>query len=62
MEKAVVLEVYLYIGITSLYLYDTTKVMILQDGMFHKNVPFQSCKWEKSALSCKKQLTENGRL
>ena len=36
--KAVVFEVYLYIGITSLYLYNNTAPKELQDGMFHKNV------------------------
>ena len=30
-------EIYLYIGITSLYLYDSTAPSILQDGIFHKN-------------------------
>ena len=31
-------EIYLYIGITSLYLYDSTAPGILQDGIFHKSV------------------------
>ena len=32
-------EIYLYIGITSLYLYDSTGPGIFQDGIFHKIIP-----------------------
>ena len=31
--------VYLYIGITSLYLYNSIGGPLLQDGIFHKNAP-----------------------
>ena len=31
--------VYLYIGITSLYLYNSIGGPLLQDGIFHKNTP-----------------------
>ena len=36
--------VYLYIGITSLYLYNSIRFGLLQDGIFHKNTEKLVCK------------------
>ena len=36
--------VYLYIGITSLYLYNSIRVPLLQDGIFHKFAAKLVCK------------------
>ena len=55
-------EVYLYIGITSLYLYNTPGKCILQDGIIHKILPYFSCKGEKSQFLSKKVLTETGKI
>ena len=53
------LEVYLYIGITSLYLYISAGMPVFQDGIFHKILSLSSCKLEKSQLSIRKGLTVN---
>ena len=37
--ESLVVEVYLYIGITSSYLYSSGWVQIFHDGIFHKKVP-----------------------
>ena len=57
MEKAVVFEVYLYIGITSLCLYHNAGRVIFQDGIFHKIPDSSSCKWEKSPCTARNSLT-----
>ena len=36
--------VYLYIGITSLYLYNSIRFGLLQDGIFHKSTAKLVCK------------------
>ena len=41
--------VYLYIGITSLYLYNSIRFGLLQDGIFHKST---------AKLVCKTQIPE----
>lgn len=46
-------EVYLYIGITSLYLYNSAGTGNLQDGILHKKVGRVSCKGEKMVFSDK---------
>ena len=60
MKKAVVFEVYLCIGITSLCLYSNSRKAVFQDGIFHKILAGTSCRWEKSQLPVKNPLTENG--
>ena len=51
---------YLCIGITPLCLYNTSWLLSLQDGIFHKILPFFSCIWEKTEFSGKKELTVTG--
>ena len=36
--------IYLYIGITSLYLYNSIQMTLLQDGIFHKSAAKLVCK------------------
>ena len=48
---------YLYIGITSLYLYNTAGSGDFQDGILHKNVLCKSFKREKLTFWSEKRLT-----
>ena len=41
------LEVYLYIGITSLCLYIITEIFVFQDGILYKLNSFSLCKIQK---------------
>ena len=50
-------EVYLYIGITSLCLYNNAGIPDFQDGKFHKKVLIQWCKTQKTEFSNEKLLT-----
>ena len=55
--KADVLRFYLYIGITSLYLYHSAGFPFFQDGIFSKKLRLSSCKREKLPFRGKIRLT-----
>ena len=54
-------EVYLYIGITSLCLYNNAEYLILQDGILYKLNKNYLCKWIKLWNITKTQLTNEHR-
>ena len=56
-ESLCLIGFYLYIGITSLCLYDSADRVLFQDGILHKNVLCKSFKREKFPFPAEKELT-----